>query len=78
MHSIKGFAGTIALRTELPVCYYDVCMSTGMARKYRPFLRYVADAATITARWKDERDAMYRETILPIGEVPDVRFWTTP
>jgi alpha-galactosidase len=37
---------------------------------------YVADAAPMIARWKGERDAMYRGTIVPNGEVPDGRSWT--
>ena len=38
--------------------------------------RYVADVAPVIAQWKKERDAIYRGTILPIGEAPDGISWT--
>lgn len=37
---------------------------------------FVASAAPVIARWKRERDDMYRGTILPIGAVPDGVTWT--
>jgi alpha-galactosidase len=37
---------------------------------------YMADAAPLIAQWKKERDAIYRGTILPIGEAPDGISWT--
>jgi alpha-galactosidase len=38
--------------------------------------RYVANAAPVIAQWKKEREAIYRGTILPIGEAPDGVTWT--
>jgi alpha-galactosidase len=37
---------------------------------------FVAAAAPVIAQWKRERDAIYRGTILPIGEAPDGIAWT--
>jgi len=38
--------------------------------------RFVVDASPIISSWKEEREAIYRGTILPIGEVPDGVSWT--
>lgn len=37
---------------------------------------YVADAAPLISRWKQERDAIHDGAILPLGSVPDGVAWT--
>jgi alpha-galactosidase len=38
--------------------------------------QYVADAAPLIAEWKKQRETIYRETTVPIGEAPDGIVWT--
>jgi alpha-galactosidase len=37
---------------------------------------YIHTAAPLIARWKQEREAIYRGTMLPIGDAPDGVTWT--
>ena len=50
-----------------PLAFFE---NTGLSKEY------VADAAPVIAEWKKEREAIYRGTILPIGEAPDGVTWT--
>jgi alpha-galactosidase len=50
-----------------PLAFFE---NTGLSKEY------VADAAPVIAQWKKEREAIYRGTILPIGEAPDGVTWT--
>ena len=37
---------------------------------------YAADLKPLIAQWKQERDAIYRGTTIPIGDAPDGVAWT--
>ena len=50
-----------------PLAWFEL---TGLSEKY------IADAAPVIARWKQERTAMQNGTVLPIGDVPDGITWT--
>jgi alpha-galactosidase len=38
--------------------------------------RYVADAAPLIAKWKTQREQIFRNITVPIGEAPDGITWT--
>jgi alpha-galactosidase len=62
-----------------PGCLFAITMfgsplgwfeNTGLAPSY------IRAAAPVIAQWKKEREALYRGTILPIGDAPDGITWT--
>ena len=69
----------LAPRRNRPSCLFAITMfgsPLGWFENSGLSSSFVADVSPVISTWKKEREAVYRGTILPIGEVPDGTSWT--